>query len=245
MQAKENARLAPLVDEWTRALSQMITTPAPSDAEITTLGALISAGRLDVNDGYRTRQSELGTPGVPILRVADVQDGAVTASNRDYVRDEYRPLIGSKLSRPGDVIVTTKGTVGRVARITEPNAEFVYSPQLCYFRATGDRLGPDADFLYYWLRGSEFRAQLDVLKSQTDMADYVNLGDMRAIRITIPSAKSRTAIVDFLGALEDKIVANHREAKHLRNLQDEVLPRLLEGTVSIPRATEDGRNAIR
>ena len=41
----------------------------------TTLGLLADEGALYFTDGYRTKQSELGAPGVPVLRVADVVDG--------------------------------------------------------------------------------------------------------------------------------------------------------------------------
>ena len=36
-----------------------------ADAEVTTLGSLAAQGRLLVNDGYRTKKSELDAAGVP------------------------------------------------------------------------------------------------------------------------------------------------------------------------------------
>ncbi|QTR06365.1 restriction endonuclease subunit S, partial [Saccharothrix algeriensis] len=45
-------------------------------------------------------------------------------------------------------------------------------------------------------------------KSQTDMADYLNLSDIRSLSITVPDRRQQHAIVDILGALDDKIAVN-------------------------------------
>ena len=145
--------------------------------EVTTLGALLASGRLMLSDGYRTKQAELGRPGVPILRVAEVLDGRIVPEFGDHVREEFRPKFERKTSRAGDVVVTTKGSVGRVARIGVSDPEFVFAPQLCFIRTADDAI--DGRFLYYWFQSGAFREQTAAVKGQTDMADYVNLGDLR------------------------------------------------------------------
>jgi len=161
-----------------------------------------------LSDGYRTKQPELGRPGVPILRVAEVLDGRIAPAFGDHVRNEFRSRFRTKTSLFGDVVVTTKGTVGRVARIGVDDPEFVYAPQLCFFRVTDD--GINSRFLYYWFRSDDFRRQAAAVKAQTDMADYINLADIRAIRITLPTPSEQRAIAEVLGALDDKIESNRR-----------------------------------
>ena len=189
-----------------------------ADAEVTTLGSLAAQGRLLVNDGYRTKKSELDAAGVPILRVAEVRDGYLTPSLQDRVSEAHRQKFGSKTSAPNDVVVTTKGTVGRVAMIRPTDPEFVYSPQVCFFRCLDRSVEPR--FLYYWFSGSEFRVQATGVKSQTDMADYINLADVRSLRITLPSPHEQRAIADVLGALDDKIESNRRRAEIAESLLD-------------------------
>ena len=178
-------------------------------SEATTLGALASQGRVLLNDGYRTRSDELGLPGVAILRVAEIQDGFIAPSFGDHVHENFRSKFASKCSAAGDVVVTTKGTVGRVALMRPHHPEFVYSPQVCFFRCE-DGSGVCAEWLYYWFRGPEFRAQAAGVQSQTDMAPYINLADMRRLTITVPSPAVQRAIAGVLGALDDKIESNRR-----------------------------------
>jgi len=169
---------------------------------------LVARGSLLVNDGYRTRADELGRPGIPVLRVAEVQQGHLTPTFGDHVLESYRSKIADKVSRPCDVIVTTKGTVGRVALMSVNDSEFVYSPQVCFFRCLDDTIDPR--WLYNWFRGPEFTGQAFGVQAQTDMAAYINLADMRAMRLTLPELSEQRTVAATLGALDDKIASNRR-----------------------------------
>ncbi|MFE6522122.1 restriction endonuclease subunit S [Streptomyces sp. NPDC057794] len=174
-----------------------------------TFKELAAAGQLEYGDGYRTKKSEIGATGYPILRVAEVLDGRISPSFAEFVRPEFRSVMKGKVSRSGDVVLTTKGTVGRVALMPTGAAEFVYSPQVCYFRTPVNSL-LESRFLYYWFRSSEFRKQAAGMKGQTDMADYLNLTDVGALRIALPARTEQRAIAEVLGALDDKIALNER-----------------------------------
>jgi type I restriction enzyme S subunit len=120
--------------------------------------------------------------------------------------------MGQKISYPGDVVLTTKGTVGRVARISTNSPEFVYSPQVCFFRV--QPASPLVDsYLYYWFKGEQFWSQARSLKGQTDMADYINLADIRSLQIEFPMKQRQRAIAAVLGVLDDKIAVNDRMAQ--------------------------------
>lgn len=172
-----------------------------------TLGDLAGRGALVFSDGYRTRQDQLTAEGIPILRVADLLDGALSPSTGDRVADSYREKMGPKTSRAGDVLVSTKGTVGRVARVPEAFPEHVYSPQLCFLRVADPGI-LDGSWLYYWARSYEFLSQVAIYSGQTDMAPYLSLRDLSAIAITIPPLDEQRRIAGVLGALDDLIEVN-------------------------------------
>lgn len=182
-----------------------------------TLRDLINSGHLEIGDGYRTKRSEHGKPGLPILRVAEVLDGRIAPEFTDFVSDNYRMVMGSKISQPGDVVLTTKGTVGRVAIMPAGSPQFVYSPQVCYFRAKGG--SPlIIHYLYYWFRSGAFWSQARSLKSQTDMADYINLADIKSLEIELPSESVQASVTSVLAALDDKITVNGEILRVSRDL---------------------------
>ncbi len=182
-----------------------------------TIGALAAAGAVCFGDGYRTKRSEHGQPGYRILRVADIDDGAVRLEGSDFVRQEYAPAIGAKVSQGGDILLTTKGTVGRVAIYPEGLEQAVYSPQLCFFRVT-DATVLHPRFLAYWFKSPDFARQALRRANNTDMAPYINLRDIASLAIDLPNIDYQIAVDRILSSLDNKLSVNERIASRLREL---------------------------
>lgn len=164
---------------------------------------LISAEILEIGDGYRAKNSELSSIGIPFARAGNINDG-FKFSNADRFPVNTLCKVKNKISQVGDVVFTSKGTVGRFALVEEETEQFVYSPQLCFWRSLAtDNLLPE--YLYYWMNSTEFLHQIDYLKGQTDMADYVSLRDQRKIKITIPEIAIQLSIVQIMRPLDQHI----------------------------------------
>jgi type I restriction enzyme, S subunit len=174
----------------------------------TTFSKLVSEQMIEIGAG-RPRTVSLNGHDLPVMRVADVLDGRIESAL--YAHTSYQDINSeeSKVSRPGDSVLTTKGTVGRVALMPADGPVFGYSPQLCYFRPAAN--GPlRSRFLYYWFKSDEFWIQAKALKGQTDMVDFLSLGDIQLMRICVPPLDRQDAVAGILGALDDKIAANER-----------------------------------
>lgn len=156
---------------------------------------LISDKVLEIGDGYRAKNSELGSPGLPFARAGNIKDG-FHFSDADILGKKSVVKAGNKVSKVNDVVLTTKGTFGRVAFVREDTGEFVYSPQLCYWRVK-DTSVLHPRFLYYWIQGPDFLSQAYQVKSSTDMADYTSLTDQRAMSITAPNIKEQKKSLRF------------------------------------------------
>jgi len=169
---------------------------------------LLREGALLINDGYRAKNSELSNTGIPFARAGNI-DGGFHFEDADRVPAHTLAKVGLKRSLPGDVVFTSKGTVGRFAFVREGTPEFVYSPQLCYWRS-GDVSRIHPRWLFYSRNGPEFFLQFKGVAGQTDMAEYVSLRDQRAMKITLPPLAEQKAIAAVLGALDDKIELNRR-----------------------------------
>ncbi len=169
---------------------------------------LIRDGVLVVGDGYRAKNSELSDSGLPFARAGNVADG-FRFSGADRLPESGLHKVGDKTSRSGDVVFTSKGTVGRFAFVHDDTERFVYSPQLCFWRSL-DREVIDPRFLHCWMRGPEFFGQFTGVAGQTDMAEYVSLTDQRRMFITLPPLAQQRTIAHILSTLDDKIELNRR-----------------------------------
>ncbi|MHC9061191.1 restriction endonuclease subunit S [Nitrospira sp. CMX1] len=169
---------------------------------------LLADGKLVIGDGYRAKNSELSQTGLPFARAGNINNG-FQFTEADHFPSDALSRVGNKVSQPGDVVFTSKGTVGRFAFVREDTMRFVYSPQLCFWRSLDQSL-IQSRFLYYWMHGSEFFAQFKGVAGQTDMAEYVSLTDQRRMHITLPQIAAQRAIAHILGTLDDKIELNRR-----------------------------------
>lgn len=187
-----------------------------SDWNTYSVEKLIEDKILSIGDGYRAKNAELAPTGIPFARVGNI-DGGFNFSEADLFPLDSLHKVGEKIGRPGDVVLTSKGTVGRFAFVRSGTPQFVYSPQLSYWRSL-DINTIDSRFLFYWIQGEEFIEQANGVKSQTDMADYVSLTDQRRMKITLPPVENQRAIARILGALDDKIELNRRMNHNLEEM---------------------------
>lgn len=208
-----------------------------NEASTERVADLIDAGALLIGDGYRAKNSELSDEGIPFARAGNLNNG-FDFSTADRVPGSLVEAIPTKCAAPGDVVFTSKGTVGRFAFVDRYIGRFVYSPQLCYWRSLDhDRLPPAV--LFAWMRGPEARRQLNALKGQTDMADYVSLRDQRSMVISLPRRRVVGDLAAMLSPLTDMEGALRAESRTLKVARDALLPRLVSGRVRIPHTEEE------
>ena len=172
------------------------------------VSALIDEKILVIGDGYRAKNSELSSTGIPFARVGNIKDGFQFLDADHFPVDQLNK-VGEKISRPGDTVFTSKGTVGRFAFVTDDTPRFVYSPQLSFWRSL-DSTVLEPRFLHYWMTAGEFYDQYKSVAGQTDMAEYVSLRDQRRMYITLPPVAKQRTIAHALGTLDDKIELNRR-----------------------------------
>lgn len=190
---------------------------------------------LQVGDGYRAKNDELGLAGLPFARAGNINNG-FSLEGAELLTPASVEKAGDKISRPYDVVFTSKGTVGRFAFVDPNMPRFVYSPQLCFWRSLDhSRLNPYV--LFQWMQSRWFLDQVDRVKGQTDMAEYVSLRDQRRMLLTVPAERDQESIGKRLEALQRRIWSNVAESKILQTCRDTLLPRLLSGELR-PSAAE-------
>lgn len=169
---------------------------------------LIGKNILEIGDGYRAKNSEMGALGLPFARAGNIDNG-FHFDNADILDESSVKKAGNKISQSYDIVFTSKGTVGRFAFVRPETPKFVYSPQLCYWRVKNPSI-LDPRYLFYWMHSSDFKQQVHQVKSLTTMADYVSLSDQRKMHITTPFPPIQRVIASILSAYDDLIENNTR-----------------------------------
>lgn len=187
---------------------------------------LIAEGVLEIGDGYRAKNSELGPEGLPFVRAGDL-DAGFDLDGAEKLCPESVAKAPTKISQPGDIAFTSKGTVGRIARVAFDSPRFVYAPQVCYWRTKSvENVHPA--ILYSWMAFGDFNAQVLSYAGQTDMAPYISLRDQREIMVPrFPD--SQREIGDQIEALLTMKATNMKQSRTLGALRDTLLPKMLSG----------------
>jgi type I restriction enzyme S subunit len=212
----------------------------PSSWEVSRAGDLIKAGLLEIGDGYRAKNSEMleSGVGIPFVRIANVRDGYLRLSECDQLPLDYRERLGAKVSRAGDSLVSTKGTVGRCAYIDHRYPSVAYSPQVSYWRSM-DVIGLPPSYIHFWLRSEYFTLQCAAVKGATDMADYVNLKDQRHMMMLRPTDEVIRRFDELAGGVLTAVGALRFQADRLAAMRDLLLPRLVTGQIDVSGLRRD------
>lgn len=198
------------------------------------VGELCSDGMLIVGDGYRAKNSELGSPGVSFVRGGDLLQGRITPT-QDNLSILALPKAHNKMAIAGDTAFTSKGTIGRFAYVDESAGEAVYSPQVCFWRSL-DREHLQPAFLHFWMRSALFSSQVDKVRGQAAIMDFVSLSDQRRMLLDVPQPALQRRFAECADPILNQIASNRLIAQTLSGLRDSLLPRLISGQLRLPEA---------
>jgi len=181
---------------------------------VQSVSALQESGVLHVEDGnhgeYRPRPSDFQAQGTAFIRATDIDwSGRIHFESASRISDKAVERIRKGKARPGDILFSHKGTVGKLAVAPADSPPFVCSPQTTFWR-TLDTQQLHRGFLYSFMRSRGFRDQWFARKGETDMADYVSLTAQRTFLVPLPPIEEQRAIANVLGALDAKIEANRK-----------------------------------
>ena len=111
-----------------------------------------------------------------------------------------------------DYVVSSSGTLGRIATVQESDLPCMLNTSVIRMRPRSDQL--DRGYLKYYLLSDYYQSQ--VLSFATGSAQ-LNYGPMhlRQMFIVLPPLSEQRAIADILGALDDKIELNRKMSETL------------------------------
>ncbi len=176
------------------------------------LGQLVDGGELSYGI-VQPGGAESG--GVPIVRVKDLNRGSVDTRSALRVAPSVSARHSRTVLRGGEVLVSVVGTVGETAVVTQSLAGWNVARAIAVVRPKG--VSPQ------WIRlALQTGPVQNTLKGvlNTTVQATLNLADLKRLRIPMPPEPTRKAIVDMLGALDDKIAANDRQLRLAEQLAD-------------------------
>lgn len=190
-----------------RGVPQAVDIPSEVD-ELTipatwakaSVAELLRSGVLaDVKDGNHgtnhPKQGDFVSDGVPFITASQVKDYQIDYEGAPKLAGEALDRIRVGLARPGDAVLTHKGTVGRAAINSEA---CVLTPQTTYYRCNPEYL--DAEYMVFMFTTPQFYNQLASVMSQTTR-DFVPISEQFRLFAILPPLAEQRRIAESVAAL--------------------------------------------
>lgn len=175
----------------------------------------------DGNHGERHPTSlDYVSSGIPFVMAKDLVGGTVNLVDCAFIPKKLADSLRIGFARPGDVLLTHKATMGRVAIVPEGFDYVMLTPQVTYYRI-GNPKQLLNKYLKYAFLGPDFQYQLNS-DSEQSTRKYIGITSQRRLRIPVPPLAEQRAISQVLSTLDDKIQLNKYMKETLEGMADAI-----------------------
>lgn len=174
------------------------------------------ADAIDFREGPGILAKDFRESGVPLLRLRNIERPFVDLAGCNFLDPE---MVESRWSHfrvaPGDLLVSTSGTLGRVSIASPLSAGSI--PYTGIIRMRPARPDIDSGFIRYFLTSPLFQLQAEASAAGSVLRHF-GPSHLREMSFPVPPLDEQRAIAGVLGALDDKIEQNLRTARALERL---------------------------
>jgi len=200
-------------DSTSHVYARQLLGNLPNSWRYAQIGGLEQEGIIaeiqDGNHGEKHPKSSDYVPfGVPFIMARDLADGQLDLAGCNYITHQQADGLRIGFAKPGDVLLTHKATMGRVAIVPEDYDYIMLTPQVTYYRI-GDQSRLNNLYLKYAFLSPTFQHQLNATSDQSTRK-YIGITAQRDLWLPLPPISEQKAIAHILGTLDDKIDLNRR-----------------------------------
>jgi restriction endonuclease S subunit len=192
-------------------------------------GALTPVGRLVEDDRpvtYGILKPGTGHPGgVPVIKVRDFPNGLVETDNLLLTSPEIDEEYKRSRLRAGDLLISIRGTVGRLAEVPSELAGANITQDTARLTIRGEH---DAKFIR-WMLASNF-VQRQIQSRITGLAvQGINLGSLRLVTVPTPPPEDQRALTVRFASLDSLLQLSQSQLQATRDITRLLRHHLLGG----------------
>lgn len=176
---------------------------------------------LEIEDGDRGKnypnKSQLLEEGYcPFINNKNIVGNKLNFEGVDFISKEKDEILGKGKAYPGDIILTTRGSVGNVA-LFHSNVKFNFLRINSGMVIIRNNSMFDLNFLYQQFKSSYFKSQINSLVTGSAQPQ-LPIRDIKKLNLILPPLKEQKAIAHILSTLDEKIEVNNQINKKLEEM---------------------------
>ena len=161
-----------------------------------------------VGSSKRIYQNEQSTEGVPFWRISDLVSKMDTGSVQSSLfipEERYLELQQQGLvPEPGDILVTSRGTLGRCYIITPEDRFYFQDGMISWLSKYINGITPL--YLQYLFEMPGFRKQIDAMQAGSTVA-YLSISMLKKMEVMIPDVESQVRFATFVDQVDKSKVS--------------------------------------
>lgn len=185
--------------------------------------------------GSQLLSSEMIVGEIKVYNQRNVLDGDFISGENYITQDKYKQLQSFRVDQ-GDILLTTRGTIGRCAIVPNDAETGILHPCLLRIKPNHRTIVPE--YLVLLIQDSDLVQTQLFLASNATTIDVIYSETMKMVRIPLPSLQEQHSIIEYL----------QRESKRIDNLRGKIgnsIERLKEYRTALISAAVTGKIDVR
>lgn len=182
-----------------------------SIADLVRDGAILAIQDGNHGEKHPTAADYVERDGVPFVMARDFPNGNLDLRNVTLLHQDVADKLRVGFAKPGDVLLTHKGTVGATGIVPDGFKYVMLTPQVTYYRTDPRRLLNT--YLRCAFRAPDFQHQLTSLSAQSTRP-FVSISAQRALTVPVPPVPVQRRIAGILSAY-DNLIENCERRIHV------------------------------
>lgn len=214
----------------------------PNDWRVSKVWLERVAQNLEYQDGnhgeLHPKAEDYISDGIPFIMANHIVAGQIDFTICNYIEPELAASLRIGFARTGDVLLTHKGTIGRVGLVQENRFPYVVlTPQVTYYRCLRDI---SARYLFWFFQGRYWQDQMYLISSLGTTRGYVGLLDQRALKLILPPFAEQVIIATYLETETAKLDALagkvERAIERLQEYRTALITAAVTGKIDVRKA---------
>jgi type I restriction enzyme S subunit len=156
---------------------------------------------IDGNHGeIHPKKADFVSSGVPFIMASDLEDGRVNQRDCAFISRKQADSLRKGFAEDGDVLLSHKGTIGRVAILHTKHDYVMLTPQVTYYRVIAREKFLNR-FLYYSLQSPNFVQRMNEIAGAGSTRAYIGILKQLELPIAFPVLAEQERLANQLDAL--------------------------------------------
>ncbi len=183
---------------------------------------------LDFLEGPGIRNWQYTEKGTRFINIRLIKNGEIDIKKSNFVSDEEaNGRYKNFLLKEKDMVVSTSGTLGKVAIVRSYHLPLMLNTSVIRFRPKD---GINYSFMYQYLQSWEFKNELESLGSGSVQKNF-GPTHLKMMKMRIPSPRALSDFRNHVDNLYSKLLQNYSHIYEIETIKNTLTPKLMSGKV--------------